>query len=60
MNGRFEVRSKKDLTVVWKSVLPLTHGDCEISPLANGGWLAVNSCGIRLAQLVDQKLKISC
>ncbi|CAF4805755.1 unnamed protein product [Rotaria sp. Silwood1] len=38
-------------------VLPLSNGDCEISPLPDREWLAVNSCGIRLIQIANQKLK---
>ena len=54
---RFELRDARDLTTLWQYPLPLTHGDCEISPLINGQWLAVNSCGIRLLQIINRKLK---
>jgi hypothetical protein len=62
MNGennqwRFEIRNRKNLSVVWQTVLPITHGDCELSPLANEEWLAVNSCGIRLIHIANRQLK---
>jgi hypothetical protein len=61
MNGqnnqwRFELRHHQNLAYTWHSVLPFSHGDCEISPLANGHWLAANSCGIRLVQISYHKL----
>ena len=52
-----EIRSRDKLTLLWQIVLPIMHGDCELSPLPNREWVAVNSCGIRLVQIVDQKLK---
>lgn len=54
---RFEIRDRGIRSVVWQTVLPLSHGDCEISPSVNEEWLAVNSCGIRLLQIVDLKIK---
>ncbi|CAF1053332.1 unnamed protein product [Rotaria sp. Silwood1] len=54
---RLEIRNRKDLAFLWKIVLPLSNGDCEISPLPDREWLAVNSCGIRLIQIANQKLK---
>lgn len=54
---RFEIRDRKNLSVVWQTVLPLTHGDCELSPLSDGEWVAINSCGIRLIQIANRKLK---
>jgi len=54
---RFEIRDRKTFSIIWQTVLPLTHGDCEVSPLANAEWLTVNSCGIRLIQIGDFKLK---
>lgn len=54
---RFELRNPRDLSVLWQTPLPLTHGDCEVSPLLNGQWLAVNSCGIRLLHIVNRRLK---
>ncbi|CAF1113041.1 unnamed protein product [Rotaria sordida] len=54
---RLEIRNRKDLAFLWQIVLPLGNGDCEISILPNREWLAVNSCGIRLIQIANQKLK---
>jgi len=54
---RIEIRNRNRLTTVWKTVLPISHGDSEISPLPNGEWLAINSFGIRLVQVANQKLK---
>ena len=54
---RMEVRNRTNLGVIWQIVLPVSHGDCEISSLPNKEWLVVNSCGVRLVQIVNQKLK---
>ena len=54
---RFELRHSQDLSVLWQTPLPLTHGDCEVSPLLYGQWLAVNSCGIRLLHIINRRLK---
>lgn len=54
---RFELRDARDLNILWQYALPVTHGDCEISPLINGQWLLVNSCGVRLLQIINRKLK---
>ena len=54
---RIELRSRDKLLPLWQTVLPFSHGDCEISPLSNDSWLAVNSCGIRLVHIAHQKLK---
>jgi hypothetical protein len=53
----FEIRDRKNLSRIWQTVLPVAHGDCEISPLPNGHWLTINSCGIRLIHIAHQKLK---
>jgi hypothetical protein len=54
---RFEIRDRENLSTIWQTVLPLTHGDCELSPLPNGEWLTVNSCGVRLIHIADNKIK---
>ncbi|CAF4293935.1 unnamed protein product [Rotaria socialis] len=54
---RVELRSGKDCSIVWKSVLPIQFGDCEITILPNEEWVIVNSCGIRLIQIANQKVK---
>jgi len=54
---RMEIRSRTKFNVIWQIVLPVSHGDCEISSLPNGEWLAINSCGVRLVQVVNKKLK---
>ncbi len=54
---RIEIRSRNQLTLLWQMALPISNGDCEISPLPNGEWLAINTCGIRLIQITNQKLK---
>lgn len=54
---RFEIRNRATLAIVWQTILPLIHGDCEVCPLANAEWLIVNSSGIRLIQIVNRKLK---
>ncbi|CAF2447024.1 unnamed protein product [Rotaria sp. Silwood2] len=62
MNSRnnqwhLEIRNRKEFALLWQIVLPLGNGDCELSTLPNREWLAVNSCGIRLIQISNQKLK---
>jgi hypothetical protein len=62
MNGQnnqwhFQIRDRKNFSTVWQIVLPITHGDCELSPLVKGEWLAINSCGVRLVQIANRKLK---
>jgi hypothetical protein len=54
---RFEIRNRATLSIVWQTALPLLHGDCEVSPLANAQWLMINSAGIRLLQISNRKLK---
>lgn len=62
MNGqnnqwRFEIRNRKNFSLIWQTALPLTHGDCELSPLPDKQWVAINSCGVRLIQIANRKLK---
>ncbi len=54
---RFEVRDRKSLAHLWHIPLPFLEGDCEISAVPNGDWLAVNLCGRNLLQIADQKFK---
>ncbi|CAF0977103.1 unnamed protein product [Rotaria magnacalcarata] len=54
---RVELRNGDDCTIVWKMVLPIQFGDCELTILPNEEWLIVNSCGIRLIQIANQKIK---
>lgn len=54
---RFELRERKTLNRLWQTVLPVGVGDCEVSPLMNGDWLMINSCGSRLIQLSGTELK---
>ncbi len=54
---RIEVRSREKLDLLWKTVLPLTNGDCELSLLPNGEWLAVNACGLRLIHVAKQGVR---
>jgi hypothetical protein len=54
---RMEIRNQDQFTPIWRTVLPFMNGDCEISPLPNAEWLAVNSCGIRLVHIANHKLK---
>lgn len=54
---RLELRSRNGLAIIWQTVLPLNNGDCELSVLPKGEWLAINSCGIRLVQIANQSLK---
>jgi hypothetical protein len=54
---RFEVRNRQNLAPLWQTTLPFVNGDCEISPLPNEEWLTINTCGIRLVQIANQKLK---
>jgi hypothetical protein len=54
---RFELRDRKTFSQIFHVVLPLSHGDCEISPLPNGEWLTTNACGIRLIQIANNTLK---
>ena len=43
---RFEVRGLPGLLPLWQVALPFTAGDCEISPLPDGKWLAINSLNV--------------
>lgn len=54
---RFEIRERKTLNRLWQTPLPLGVGDCELSPLINGDWLMINSCGSRLVQLSGRGVK---
>lgn len=54
---RFEIREQNTLDRVWQTVLPIGVGDCEVSPLFNGDWLMINSCGSRLVQLSGKELR---
>ena len=54
---RLEIRSPQDLTLVWQIPLPVQNCECEISPLPNAEWLAINSRVARLFQIADGKLK---
>lgn len=54
---RMEIRSRDKFTSIWQTALPISHGDTEISPLPNNEWLAINSCGIRLVQVANKRLK---
>ena len=56
---RFEIRNRKDLSQIWQTGLPVRHGDCELSPLGNTQWLVINSCGVRLLQIGDEKFKVA-
>jgi hypothetical protein len=52
-----EIRHRENFTPIWRTVLPFMHGDCEISSLPNEEWLAINSCGVRLVQIANHKIK---
>ncbi len=54
---RFEIRNTRSLSIVWQIVLPIVHGDCELSALKNEEWLIINSCGIRLVHIANRKIK---
>ena len=54
---RIEIRGLPGLVPLWRLMLPIANGDCEICPLLDGGWLVINSCGIRLIQIVNENLK---
>ena len=64
MNARtngwiFEIRNKKDLSPIWQTVLPMTRGDCEVTPFIDQEWLIINSCGIRLLQISGHRFKVA-
>ncbi len=46
-----DIRSPEKLALLWQRVLPLENCECEISPLLNAEWLAVNSRGTCLIQI---------
>jgi hypothetical protein len=54
---RFQIRNRRNLSIIWQTGLPIGHGDCELSPLANGEWLIINSYGVRLIQIANHELK---
>ena len=56
---RFEIRNRKDLSQIWRTALPVGNGDCELSPFGKTQWLVINSCGIRLLQIGDEKFKVA-
>ncbi|CAF2920910.1 unnamed protein product [Rotaria sp. Silwood2] len=56
---RFETRNSNDFSRLCELALPVTHGDCELSSISNSEWLITNSCGIRLIQISNFKLKIA-
>lgn len=53
----FDIRDPKTFALIWRSPLPINHGDCELTPMEKGEWLIVNSVGIRLVQIVDRTIK---
>ncbi|CAF1079749.1 unnamed protein product [Rotaria sordida] len=53
----FEIRNSNNLSQIWETIIPILHGDCELSPLLNNEWLLINSCGIRLFQIGNLKFK---
>ncbi|CAF1141159.1 unnamed protein product [Rotaria sp. Silwood1] len=53
----FEIRNANNLTRIWETILPVSHGDCELSPISNNEWLITNSCGVRLIQIGNLQLK---
>ncbi|CAF0779205.1 unnamed protein product [Didymodactylos carnosus] len=55
---RIEVRNMK-LKKLWDLKIPITTGDCELTLLPNNDWLVINSCGNRLFQISDRKMKVA-
>lgn len=55
---RFEVRNRQEFTILWSIPIPIFQGDLEISPLSQGDWLLVESCGIRLLHISNQRMKV--
>lgn len=53
----FEVRSRKEFTRLWSIDMPISFGDVEISTLSRGNWLTIDSSGVRLIHLSNQRLK---
>lgn len=54
---RLEVRDRETFLCIWKINLPFECGDCEVSPLINGQWLATNSFNVRLIQIAQERLE---
>ena len=54
---RFELRTRDKWTIVWQVALPFLSGDCEISPIINGDWIATNTVNIRLIHISNGQLK---
>ena len=62
MNGQtnqwhFDIRDRKKFSLIWRSVLPISHGDCEVTTIEQGEWLIINSSGIRLVHIAHRKMK---
>ncbi|CAF3535510.1 unnamed protein product [Rotaria socialis] len=56
---RFEIRDPTNLAHIWQTPLPIPHGDGEVTPLPNGDWLIVNSCGARFIQISNLAIKLA-
>lgn len=56
---RFETRDSKTFGHLGQMYLPIRNGDCELSPLAHGEWLIINSCGARLVQIENVEMKLA-
>ncbi|CAF2145885.1 unnamed protein product [Rotaria magnacalcarata] len=57
-NGwRFETRDPNNLAHIWETRVPIANGDGELTPLADGDWLIVNSCGTRFIQISNLAIK---
>lgn len=54
---RMEIRRPDNFATIWQTVLPISNGDAEISPLTHGEWAIINSCGIRLLQISNNIFK---
>ena len=54
---RFEVRGLPGLLPLWQVPVPFTAGDCEVSPLPDGKWLAVNSLNVYFVQIAKEGIR---
>ena len=54
---RFEVRGLPGLLPLWQVALPFTAGDCEISQLPDGKWLAINSLNVYFVQIAQEQIR---
>ncbi|CAF4343810.1 unnamed protein product, partial [Rotaria magnacalcarata] len=52
-----ETRDPNNLAHIWETRVPIANGDGELTPLADGDWLIVNSCGTRFIQISNLAIK---